>query len=138
MALIEVNKNPSRRELFWFGAMLAVFLGVVGAVVYWRFDARGVAYGLWSLGLGIAIVYYAVPTIRRPIYLGWIYAAYPIGWTISHLLLAVIYYGLLTPIGLIMRLSGRDLMQRRFDPKAKSYWIPRRNVQDPTRYFKQF
>ena len=41
-------------------------------------------------------------------FLGWMYAAFPIGWTISHLLLLAVYYFVLTPVGLALRLTGRD------------------------------
>jgi hypothetical protein len=65
-------------------------------------------------------------------------AALPIGWTISHLVLGAVYYLVLTPIGLVMRLLGRDPMQRRFDRSAKSYWIERTPRTDPSRHFRQF
>ena len=51
-------------------------------------------------------VYAAIPMSRKWIYLGWIYAAFPIGWTVSHLLLAAIYYLIVTPIALAVRLAG--------------------------------
>jgi hypothetical protein len=71
-------------------------------------------------------------------YIGWMYLAFPIGWTVSHVLLAVTYYLVLTPIGLIMRAVGRDPMRRRLDPEAKSYWIEHRPDRDPSRYFRQY
>lgn len=74
----------------------------------------------------------------RAIYRAWMFAALPIGWTVSHLILAVVYFGVLLPVGLAMRLAGHDPMQRRFDPRAESYWLPHRQETDPKRYFRQF
>jgi hypothetical protein len=57
---------------------------------------------------------------------------------VSHLLLLVVYYLVLTPIGLLMRLIGYDPLQRRFDRSAQSYWTPHDPAADDARYFKQF
>ncbi len=139
MAVLEINRDPSPKTLLSFGALLALFCGLVGALLYWRFDLPQAARIVWIAGLGLAVLYYAVPPLRRPIYLGWIYAAFPIGWLLSHLLLAVIYYLVLTPIALVMRLLvGRDALHRRFDSDAGSYWVEYRSSRDPKRYFRQF
>ncbi len=138
MALIELNKNPSRRELFIFGALFAAFFGLIGGLVWWKFEAPTVAYVLWTIAAFITILFYAVRPIRKPIYLGWIHIAYPIGWVISHTAMAVIYYLVFTPIGLIMRLFGRDPMERRLDRSAASYWAEHGSAADPGRYFRQF
>jgi hypothetical protein len=52
--------------------------------------------------------------------------------------LAMVYYGIFTPIGLGLRLMGRDPLRRRFDPQARSYWVDRRAPADVKRYFRQF
>ena len=46
------------------------------------------------------------------IYVGWMILAFPIGWTISQVILVVMFFGLFTPIGLIFRLLGRDPLHR--------------------------
>jgi hypothetical protein len=79
----------------------------------------------------------AVPPVRRPKFLAWMYAAYPIGWVVSHRVLAIIYFGLLTPIGTLMGVFGYDPMARRFDRAAASYWVERGRNRDPARYFRQ-
>ena len=52
--------------------------------------------------------------------------------------LLLVYYGLVTPIGLVFRLMGRDPLQRRFDRALDSYWIRRRSSLPAKRYFQQF
>lgn len=138
MSVIDINKQPSRRELMWFGLLLALFLMVVGGIVWWRFSGRTAAMVIWGAGALLTITYFVLPAVRRPIYLGWIYAAFPIGWTVSHLMLVLLYYGLFTPIGLIMRMLGRDPLARRFEPGASSYWVDHRPGGEPDRYFRQF
>ena len=141
MALIEINKNPSGRELIWFGVLLALFFGLIGALIYWQvWDLGGpaVAYWVWSAAALVVAVYFLVPPVRKPLYLGWLYAAFPIGWTVSHLILAIIYYLVITPIGIIMKLCRYDPLQRKLDRSAKTYWKPHQSSEQPGRYFRQF
>lgn len=72
------------------------------------------------------------------LYRTWMFAALPIGWTVSHLVLAVVYYFVLTPIGILRRTLGGDPMTRRLDATAASYWRAHTQQSDPGRYFRQF
>jgi ABC-type uncharacterized transport system permease subunit len=137
MALIEINKKPSRRDLILFGLMFFVFTAAVGAELYFRrgaHDAGGIA---WIAGAAITALYFAVPPVRRRIYLGWIYVTFPIGFVVSHVILAAVFYLVVTPIGLLMRLVGNDPMRRRFDRAAATYWVEHDPHRNPARYFRQ-
>lgn len=138
MAVIEIKKDPSRKELAWLGALFALFFAAIGAMAYWRFGTPETAFRLWGIGAAVSVLYYAIPPIRKPLYLGWMYAAFPIGWTISHVLLGITYYLVLTPIGLVIRLLGRDPLERRFEPQRETYWSRHQPDADPARYFRQF
>lgn len=138
MAIIEINTDPSKKELRWFGVMLVVFVLAVGALVRWQFDAPAAAQRIWIAGGVLSMVYVVVPPLRRWILVGWIYAAFPIGWTVSHVLLASIYYLVFTPIGLLLRLIKGDPLERQLDPSATSYWRPHESLRDVRRYFRQF
>ena len=138
MAMIEIKSDPSRRELNWFGLLMALFFAIVGAILLWQFDAQATAFVLWIVAAALTILYYVIPPIRRPMYLAWMYAAFPLGWVISHVLMAVIYYLVFTPTGLIMRIVGYDPMHRKFDPDAPTYWVEHKPGGDPERYFRQF
>jgi hypothetical protein len=136
--MIEINRNPSRSELMLFGVLLGLFLALAGAVAFWRFGAARVAYVLWAAAAAAPLVYFALPPVRRPLYLGWMYAAFPIGWAVSHAVMAAAFFGVVTPTGLVMRLFGRDPLARRLDPGAATYWTPRRRAPDRSRYFRQY
>lgn len=138
MSMIKINRNPSRRELIWFGALLPIFFAALGAVARWIWGAPGVANWIWMTGIAVTVVFAVAPPLRRLLYVGWMYAALPIGWTISHLLLGGIYFFIFTPIGLLMWLFRYDPMHRRFDKQAQSYWIPRDTSTHAARYFRQF
>ena len=61
----------------------------------------------------------------RPIYVGWMVLAFPIGWTVSQAMLALMFYGLFTPIGLLFRLIGRDPLQLSRRSGLETYWTPK-------------
>ncbi len=138
MGVIEVNKNPSQRELAVFGLMMVGFFSLIGGALFFKLPSRSVAFAIWGFGAALSGLFFAVPQSRRPIYLAWIYAALPVGWTVSHLVLAAVYYLALTPVGLLMRILGHDPMRRRLDRRSGSYWRKRPKSPEPSRYFKQF
>ena len=136
--MLEIRTNPSPRELRWFGLLLALFFAIIGSLLRWQFHAPTAALVIWPLGAALALLYYAIPPLRRPMYIAWMYLAFPVGWLISHLLMAIIFYLVFTPIGLLMRLFGYDPMRRRFEPDTPSYWVEHDPAGDPARYFRQF
>ena len=138
MALIERNHEPTPHELRVFGLLLGPFFGLVGAIVLWRAGSWTVTIACWTVALLSAIMYHCMPSIRRPMYMAWMAIMYPIGWAVTHLLLALVYYGWVTPIGLLMRLFGHDPMRRRVNRRAGSHWIRRKPIEDVSRYFKQY
>jgi len=135
--MITINRNPSRRELLVFGLLLAVFFTLAGFAARGKFDSPSAARILWIGGGALTLLHFAAPPVRRHLYLGWMYAAYPIGWTVSHLLLGITFYLVITPVGLLLRILGRDPMSRKPDPSAATYWVEHRPDRDPSRYFRQ-
>lgn len=136
MALLDVNWNPRQRELKQFAVLMLVIFGLIGGYCLW-IDSTTAATVFWVLA-AIGIVGYFRPGFVRPVYVVWMALAWPIGWTISHLLLLTVYYLVLTPIGLLMKLVRYDPLQRKFDSSAKTYWTPHDPGADVARYFKQF
>jgi hypothetical protein len=134
--MIEKNREPSPRELRLFGLMFAGFFGLVGLLVRLRGGALATSVAIWATAGTVAVLYYALPSARRWFYRLWIRLVYPIGWVTSHLALGLVYYVVVTPIGLLARL--RDPMRRTLEPSATTYWIVRRTARDPDRYFRQY
>lgn len=140
MSLIRIDRNPSRRQLQVFALLWLVFFGGL-ATAAWIRQGPGVStWILAGLSLGVPAVGMVVPGLLRWVYLGMAYATYPIGMAVSLLLLLVIYYLVVTPIGLVMRCCGYDAMGRQFDSNAATYWVPRQSdaARDASSYFRQF
>lgn len=137
--MIEINRTPSRRQLrqfaaFWFPA----FWALVGFLLYRRFGPGVLPYAVWGTAAAVSVAGLLSPAFMRWVFVGMMTLTFPIGWVISNVILMLVYYGVLTPIGLAMRLAGRDPMQRRFEPGARSYWVPRSGDVAPSRYFRQY
>jgi hypothetical protein len=137
MAVIEI-RPPSRRDLIWFGLLLLIAFGVLGAVIFWKSGALGWATTTWVTGAAIVGFYYLAPSVQRPLYMTWMYAAYPVGWVVSHVVLAAIFFLVLTPIGWLVRRVSHDPLLRYFDPAATTYWVKRTAGEDTRQYFRQF
>ena len=138
MSLVEINWNPEKKELRKFGLIAVVVLGAAGIILRFGF---GVA-GIWALllagtGLCICLISLVSAKAARIIYLGLTFAALPIGFVISVLLMATFYFFVLTPVGFVFKLLDRDLLERKFKSDTPTYWTPRERRDDLERYFHQ-
>ena len=138
MALVEVNWRPALKELRFFAVLLLVFAGIVAWILATRFAAPSAGVTVAAVAAVIAVLGLVAPKLIWPLYVVWMAAALPIGWVVSHVVMALVFYLVFTPIGLIMRGCGRDPMERRLDKAAASYWKKRDPRTETRRYFRQF
>ncbi len=136
--MIDIIWKPTDRQLRQFAVAFLVAAGVVGALLWWRIGENRVSPVLWGLGPVVALVGLLVPRAIRWLFLALSLAAFPIGMVIGFVLLALTYYLVVTPIGLVFRLIGRDPLERSIDRKAATYWVRRPPRPAPKRYFQQF
>ena len=138
MPVMDINWNPPRRDLRIFAVLQSIFFGVIAAEMYRRTGSSVTPVCLFGTSLAVGTVGFFVPRFMRVVYVIWMGAVFPIGFTVSHIVMAFTFYLVLSPIGIIMKLCGRDPMRRQFDPSATSYWIERQDQTDTSRYFRQF
>jgi hypothetical protein len=134
----DIQFDPPRKVLRQFAGLWLVFFG---GWALWEILGRGrTGFGgvLALLAVTIGPLGLIRPEWVRFIYVGWMVLAFPIGWTISQLILLAMFFGLFTPIGLTFRLLGRDTLRRARRPELESYWEPKPASTDLRRYFKQF
>lgn len=136
MTLVSLDLSPSSKTLQQFGYIALFFFGGFGIYSY----AYGQNWGAFFICLGLlcGLMSLIAPSTLKPIYVGLMIATFPIGFVVSHIILAVLYYGILTPTGLIMRGLGYDPMKRQLEPEAASYWIPKVQRTNIISYFKQY
>jgi hypothetical protein len=137
--MIKLEWNPPRRQLSQFGWFSLFGFALVGGVAVWRFDAPWTV--LWVLiGVGAAVFGASRidPRLVRPVFVGLMLIAVPIGIVISFVLIAVIYYLMVTPFGLVFRALGKDPLSKRPDPTLPTYWHERGEPRPAASYLRLY
>lgn len=145
--MIEINLRPDVSTLRQFGFIAVVGFGFVAAIAH--FEVLVFAMGLgaakpWIVNGFVGLAAYSgvcsliFPKANLPIYVGLTIASYPIGFVLSHVIMGTLFFLVITPIGVVMRLAGRDPLDRKMDPDAESYWRDCRPAREKSSYFRQF
>ena len=125
---------PSERT---FGFTFAAIFALVGGWRLWTGDAlAGTCASLLAAAFVIATI--ARPALLAPLNRAWGRIGLLLHAVISPLALAVLFYGVVTPVGLLLRATGQDPLRRRIDPKLQSYWIAKSGSGPQTRMKDQF
>ena len=117
------------RELRRFGLLVGAIFAVIALlpVLFRGDDPRGwavfIAGGLIMLGL-------TLPRALAPVYRGWMWVGHILGQFNTRLLLGLVYFLMMTPTGMVMRLVGRDPLDRRLKDRP-SYWVERNRQPGP-------
>jgi hypothetical protein len=138
MAAIETNWQPTSKQLRQFAVLQVVFVVCLSLWLALMHGMPRLAAGLAAASVGLGAAGYVWTPLMRVVYVAWMAIVFPIGWLVSHVLLAIVFYLVFTPIGIIMKLCRYDPMRRKFDREADSYWQPREQDEDTSRYFKQY
>lgn len=133
----DIPFRPPPATLRWFAAFGALLL--TAAAVRQFFGGAEQVVPLVLLGLAgvVGVVGAVCPWLLRPVFVGWLVLVYPIGWLTSHLILAVLFYCIFTPLGLLFKLIGRDALARRYRPDQDTYWVAKPAAADVRSYFRQ-
>lgn len=117
--------DESPRALRSFGLVVGGVLLAVGVLLWWRRGGGAWSWGLSGVG-GLLVALGAVlPIVLKPVRTGWMAVAFTLGFVMTKVLLTLTFFLAVTPTALALRLVGKDLLHRRPDPDAVSYWLPR-------------
>jgi hypothetical protein len=136
MALAEINWNPTSKQLRQFGLVAMVALPSLGWI--WSHGSWRIAGILLLVGLCLAVLGGLSPRTLRPIFVGLTMIAMPIAVIVSELALLFVFFCVVLPIGFLLRLCGRDLLQLKSNPRADTYWALRKQPTDVKSYYRQF
>lgn len=132
--MIPIEKvSASRSDVRKFGLLFAALAALAGVYALWK----GSAAWVWLAGAaGLFLVSgLAAYPVLRPVYIGWMMFAQVLAWVNTRILLALFFYLVITPAGLVMRLLRKDPMHRRPDARSATYWVKRAPEEfDPNRY----
>jgi hypothetical protein len=107
-----------------FGVTFAAFFALVALWPVWR----GGPVRWWALGVagGFLVATLTRPGVLAPMNRAWTRLGLLLHRIVSPIIMGVIFYGAITPMGVVMRWAGRDPLRLRRDPQAQTYWIERR------------
>jgi len=114
---------PDRKGLREFGIVTGVILAVLFGVLFpWLFTHH---YPLWPWFIAGLLIMWALvlPQSLKPVYQGWMFIGMALGWVNSRLILTIMFYFIIMPIGLLMRLLGKNPLQTQ-QTVADSYRKP--------------
>jgi hypothetical protein len=132
----DIPRSPSRRVLRQFAGLWIVVFGGLAVRQWFSGSDHAVWLGLLAVTVGAAGL--ARPAIVGPVFVGWLMLVFPIGWLVSRLTLALLYFGVLTPLGLLFRLMGREVLYRQPEPARESYWTAKTTGTRASSYLRQY
>ena len=120
--MIEEIKNikQSKRDYRNFGLTMGIVIGIIGAVLFFK---TSTLYPLF-LGIGGLFIFLGLmlPSLLKPLYWPWMIFAVILGWFMTRLILAMLFYLVITPIGLITRILGKLSIDIGWKQQTDSYW----------------
>lgn len=141
--MIDIDTSD-RKEQRNFGLLMAgafVVLGFMRWGLHWRGSEEmpGLPYGFLVVAGVFLVLCLLAPTALKPLFDLWIKLALILNWVMTHFLLSVSFFLTVLPIGILMRLFGKDPLNRALDKNTTSYWQKAEDRSDePDRYTKQF
>jgi hypothetical protein len=134
MAIVEINWNPTNRQLRQFGVICLFAIPLLGWI--WGVELRTLGW-LGLVGLVLALVGVVAPKAIKPVFLALTVVTTPIGMVLGEVVMLLVYMGVFLPIGMIFRLTRRDALQLKLDRQARTYWQPKQQPRDVSSYFRQ-
>jgi len=131
------NIKSGKRELRQFGITIGVVLGLLGMWCVWRGKE-----GSYPLLISASVFFFLgiiFPVLLKPLQKLWMSLAILLGWLMTRVIVTILFYLVVTPIGLLARVCGKDFLHTKIDKNANSYWSPKEAVtRSKEDYEKQF
>jgi fucose 4-O-acetylase-like acetyltransferase len=134
--MITPQWRPDARQLRQFAWISLVGFPALGVMLWRAHGSLRLSAGLAVVGVLVWLVGLVQPNRIRPVYVALLAISLPIGWVISGVLLRLVFYGVVAPVGLLFRVAGRDALSLR-RPAGPSYWRDLDSPEDAASYFRQ-
>lgn len=121
MLKIDTNDKSEQRK---FGLVVGAAFILLGLIrwAFHGFDMAALPSILWTLGAVLMILGAIAPLLLKPVFIAWIKLAEVLNFIMTHVLLTIIFYLIITPIRLVFVVSKEDSMRRKWLPDGKTYW----------------
>ena len=130
---IKEDKTTVRK----FGFTVGTVLLLVGIVLYLIGKSSSVVFG--GIGVLLILLGLILPNLLKPLNKIWMTLAVILGWFMSRVILFILYFVIITPIGIFLKLIGKDFLRLKIDKSSKSYWETReKKIAEQIDYERQF
>lgn len=126
--------DVSKKSLRKFGIVIGIILITIVIIFLWN----SVSWKVLLLTLGGILLLNGIfiPNSLKDIYKIWMGFAFALGWVVSRIILTILFVFILTPIGLLAKIFGKEFIDLNFNKKNNSYWIPKKD--SPVDYEKMY
>ena len=131
------NIKTGEKDIRIFGITMGIILLIIAAFLFLK-EKDSFQLFIYIAGSFISLGFLS-PIILKPIYLVWMIFAVILGWFMTRVIISLLYYIIITPIGLFLRIIGKDLLDLKEKKNKKSYWNIRNSEDEQNQnYEKQF
>jgi hypothetical protein len=127
---VDRSKFNDLRELRKFSIGLGVILAAIGTLLLVK--GRGSFIYLYAAGGLVILAGLLFSILLKPVYVLFSYVGFALGWVMTRLILTLLFFLVITPIGMVMRLLGKRFLDLSFKKKAGSYWIDKVPAEEET------
>lgn len=129
--------NLDTKNLRKFGITMGVAFAVITFFILFR-HKQGI-FATLSVSILFFIFAFIMANLLKPVYILWMKLAFILGWINTRLILIIVFYLVLTPISIVLKLLGKDLLDRRINKNKDSYWHKKEEKSfNPLDYERQF
>lgn len=125
----EFQVGPDRS----FGILFTVVFGLIAlarpsflvANRFYQLDPQNFRIGAAAIAALFLLLAFVAPKVLHPLNVAWMRLGFVMGLIVSPIVLGILFYLTVVPMGILLRLMGKDLLRLKLDKTAPSYWIER-------------
>ena len=131
------NIKSKKGDLRNFGITIGLILITISVLLLWK---EKHSYEIFIVvGTLLCLIGFILPIILKPFFIVWMTFAIILGWFMTRLILSLVFYGIMTPIGVLSRIFGKKFLKVKFYKTNNTYWNYRKiHPLEKTNYEKQF
>jgi len=118
---MDKSKFNIKSEWKKFGIALGIILAIIATILLLK--KKSIYIYFYGAGLFFILAALTVPIVIKPVFILFLYIAFVLGWVMTRVILSILFYLVITPIGLILKLFGKRFLDMKFSRKEASYWI---------------
>jgi hypothetical protein len=118
----------SKKSLRKFGITVGIVFILIGLLIFFKLKIIEISIFLDFFGISLFIAGIVNPKLLTNIFKIWMGFAFALGWIISRVILTILFYFIISPIGLLSKLIRKSFLDLQFTTKKESFWIRKQSI----------